>query len=116
MGKTDDGMVTLLRIALRMTIAVFALLVVVAVSMAISAHRAYGRAEDFCAAIPPGTSTRDLTIKALDQSVQVRTDIEPGALVVRFTAWGFAPASGECRATVVDDHVTATRVVRVDYN
>ena len=103
-----------LRIALRLAIAVVALLVVGGISMAVSTHRAYGRAETFCAATPPGTTERDLTIHALDESVQVRTDIEPGALVVRFEAWGLSSAVGECRATVVDGVVTGARVVRVE--
>ncbi len=116
MGKAEEGVIPLFRVALWMTLGVLGLLVVVAIAMAISAHRAYARAEAFCAAAPPGTSARDLTIRALDQSVQVRTDIEPGALVVRFEAWGFAPAVGECRATVEADRVVATRVVRNDYH
>jgi hypothetical protein len=114
MGKVDDGMSALLRVALRMTLVVIALLVVLAVTMAISAHRADARAEAFCAATPVGSAARDVTIRALDQSVQVRTDIEPGALVVRFPAWGFAMWAGECRMTVAADRIVAARVVRVD--
>ena len=102
------------RIALRMTIAALALALAFAITLWISAHRAYDRAEAFCAATPPGTTARDVTIRALDQSVQVRTDIEPGALVVRFEAWGPATAVGECRMTLEGDHVTAARIVRVD--
>ena len=96
-------------------IAVVALLAVVAATRWVSVHRAYARAEAFCAAAPPGTSTRDLTIRALDQSVQVRTDIEPGALVVRFPAWGFATVAGECRMSVAADRVASARVVRIDH-
>lgn len=103
-----------LRVALCVAVGILALLVVAAIVRTISAHRAYARAEAFCAATPPGTSERDLTIQALDQSVQVRTDIEPGALVVRFEAWGLSSAVGECRATVVDGFVTATRNMRVE--
>jgi hypothetical protein len=101
------------RIALWAALGVMALLAVV-VTRWVSVHRAYARAEAFCAAAPPGTSTRDVTIRALDRSVQVRTDIEPGALVVRFPAWGFAAAAGECRMTVAADRVVAARIVRVD--
>jgi hypothetical protein len=116
MGKAEEGAIATLRVALWLALGVLALLVVAAVAMAISANRAWGRAEAFCAATPTGTTARDVTIRALDQSVQVRTDIEPGALVVRFTAWGFAPAAGECRMELDGDRIVATRVVRVDYN
>jgi hypothetical protein len=102
------------RIALWATVSVVALLLVAIVARSVSAHRAYARAEAFCAAAPPGTSTRDVTIRALDQSVQVRTDIAPGALVVRFPAWGFATVAGECRMTVASDRIVDTRVVRVE--
>ena len=103
------------RLALPIALAVVGLLLIAVVTRAIAARRAYARAEAFCAAAA-GATARDVTIRALDQSVQVRTDIEPGALVVRFTAWGFAPAAGECRMTVEADRVVAARVVRVDYN
>lgn len=116
MDKAEDGGIAWPRVALRMTIVVVALLLVAGIALGISAHRAYGRAEAFCAAMPPGTTTRDVTIRALDQSVQVRTDIEPGALVVRFEAWGPLPRFGECRMTVDADRVAATRVVRVDHD
>jgi hypothetical protein len=116
MGKAEDGVIALLRVALWMTLGVIALVVALFVTMTISARRAYSRAEVFCAATPPGMTAEALTIRALDHSTQVRTDIEPGALVVRFPAWGFAPAVGECRATVVEGRVTATRVVREGYN
>jgi hypothetical protein len=100
-------------IALWTTVAVMALLLVALVVRSVSAHRAYARAEGFCAATPPGTSARDVTIRALDQSVQVRTDIEPGALVVRFEAWGLSSAVGECRLTLQGDNVSAARVERL---
>ena len=102
------------RLALRIAIAIVVLVLFAVVSRAISAHRAVSRAEAFCAAAPPGTSARDVTIRALDQSVQVRTDVEPGALVVRFEAWGLSSAVGECRLTLQGDHVSGARVVRVD--
>jgi hypothetical protein len=101
-------------IALGTTIAVVALALVALVVRSVAAHRAYARAEAFCAATPPGTPAREVTIRALDQSVQVRTDIEPGALVVRFEAWGLSSAVGECRMTLAADRIVGNRVVRVD--
>jgi hypothetical protein len=100
------------RVGLRVAIAVVALLLVVAVATWLSARRAYARAEAFCAGSPAGTPARDATIRALDQGVQVRTDIEPGSLVVRFEAWGPSRAVGECRMGLDGDHVATTRVVR----
>jgi hypothetical protein len=113
MGKAEDGMSGVLRVTLWLALGAVALLVAIAVAMAISRHRAYARADAFCAATP-GMTAEAFTVRALDHSTQVRTDIEPGALVVRFPAWGFAAAAGECRATVVEGRVTATRVVRSD--
>lgn len=114
MDKSDEGVGTWRRAVLPMTIGIVALGVVAGIVLAICAHRAYSRAEAFCAATPPGSTARDVTIRALDQSVQVRTDIEPGALVVRFSAWGPVDAIGECRMTLEGDRVVATRVVSVD--
>src|SRR5688572_5878892 len=99
------------RLALPIALAVVGLLLIAVVTRAISARRAYARAEAFCAAAA-GATARDVTIRALDQSVQVRTDIEPGALVVRFPAWGPVSAVGECRMTLEGDRVVASRVVR----
>ena len=76
-------------------------------------RQAHALAEDFCAATPAGTPARDVTIRALDRQVQVRTDIEPGALVVRFEAWGLSRAAGECRMTLQGDYVASTRLVRL---
>ena len=102
-----------LRIALQATIGAVVLLVAFAITMKVSAHKAYSRADAFCAAAPPGTPARDVTIRALDQSVQVRTDIEPGALVVRFEAWGPSDAVGECHLALQGDYVSAARVVHL---
>jgi hypothetical protein len=114
MDRDDGGTVTGPRLALRVGAALVVLLVAAGITLWVAKHRAHARAEDFCAATPPGTSTRAVTIRALDRDVQVRTDIEPGALVVRFVAWGPVDAAGECRMAIEADRVVATRVVRVD--
>jgi hypothetical protein len=113
LDPTDAGTRAWPRKVLWSAITIGGLLLVAVVGQWISAHRAYARAEAFCAATPGGTAARDVTIRALDQAVQVRTDVEPGALVVRFEAWGPSDAVGECRMTVMDGYVSATRVVRL---
>jgi hypothetical protein len=100
-----------MRMALQAAIGVIVLLVAFGITLKLSARKAYARADAFCAAAPPGTPARDVTIHALDQSVQVRTDLEPGALVVRFEAWGPSDGVGDCHMTVVDNYVSAARVV-----
>jgi hypothetical protein len=101
------------RVALRVAIGTVAMLLVAAITLYVSARRAHARAEAFCAASPPGTPAREVTIHALDQHVQVRTDIEPGALVVRFEAWGYAKAAGECHLLLQGDYVSGSRVERL---
>jgi hypothetical protein len=100
------------RTGLQAGIGLVLLLVGFVVVREVSARKAYARADAFCAANSRGTSARDVTIHALDQKVQVRTDLELGALVVRFEAWGPSSAAGECHLAVAQDHVTDARVVR----
>jgi hypothetical protein len=102
-----------MRVALQATIGIIVLLVAFGITLKLSARKAYARADAFCAAAPPGTPARDVTIHALDQSVQVRTDLEPGALVVRFEAWGPSSAVGECHLALQGDYVNAARVERL---
>jgi len=102
-----------MRMALQATVVVAVLLVAFGITLKLSARKAYARADAFCAAAGPGTPARDVTIHALDQSVQVRTDIEPGALVVRFEAWGPSDAVGECHLALQGDYVSAARVERL---
>ena len=114
MGNDEGGRSAWRRAALPAIIGVVVLGIAIVTALKVAAHRAYSRAGAFCAAAPPGTSARDVTIRALDQSVQVRTDIEPGALVVRFPAWGSSTKAGECRMALDGDHVAAVRVERIE--